>query len=138
MLLGFQTKLKLNNQQKTSMAQHAGFARWVFNWGLRAWQETYKEGLKPTAHKLKKFYTNYVKPNYPWQHTLSSRVYQYAFIDLDKAFKSFFSVNRFRAGNPRTSESEVRGDALTSSPFGYALRGEGKHGPDLGSKSRFR
>ena len=92
MLLGFKTKLKLNNQQKTLMAQHAGYSRWVFNWGLKAWSETYKEGLKPTANKLKKFYTNQVKPDYPWQAQLSSRVYQYAFQDLDNSFKRFFKI----------------------------------------------
>ncbi|WP_300509346.1 RNA-guided endonuclease TnpB family protein [Crocosphaera sp.] len=64
------------------MARHAGYSRWVFNWGLKAWSVTYKEGLKPTANKLKKFYTNYVKPHYSWQSQLSSRVYQYAFVDL--------------------------------------------------------
>ena len=85
MLLGFKTKLKLNNRQKTIMAKHAGYSRWVFNWGLKAWSVTYKEGLKPTANKLKKFYTNYVKPHYIWQSQLSSRVYQYAFVDLDNA-----------------------------------------------------
>lgn len=92
MLLGFKTKLKLNNQQKTLMAQHAGYARWVFNWGLKAWSETYQDGLKPTANKLKKFYTNSVKPDYPWQSQLSSRVYQYAFQELDNAFKRFFKL----------------------------------------------
>ena len=92
MLLGFKTKLKLNNQQKTLMAQHAGYSRWVFNWGLKAWSETYKEGLKPTANKLKKFYTNQVKPDYPWQAQLSSRVYQYAFQDLDIVVSNKFET----------------------------------------------
>ncbi len=92
MLLGFRTKLKLNNRQRTIMAKHAGYSRWVFNWGLKAWSITYQEGLKPTANKLKKFYTNYVKPHYSWQSQLSSRVYQYAFVDLDNAFKGFFNI----------------------------------------------
>ena len=34
MLLGFKTKLKLNNQQRTQMAKHAGVARHAWNWGL--------------------------------------------------------------------------------------------------------
>ena len=34
MLLGFRTKLKLNLQQRKLMAQHAGYSRWVYNWGL--------------------------------------------------------------------------------------------------------
>ena len=67
------TKLKLNNCQSTLMAKHAGFARWVYNWGLRLWREGYLEGLKPSANTLKKLFTNYVKPHFLWMSTLSSR-----------------------------------------------------------------
>ncbi|MFY7806669.1 MAG: helix-turn-helix domain-containing protein, partial [Limnoraphis robusta] len=86
----FKTQLKLNNRQKTLMAKHAGYSRWVWNWALAMWNEAYKEGLKPSANKLKKFYTNHIKPNYPWQSTLSSRVYQFAFMHLGEAFSRFF------------------------------------------------
>ncbi|TRU25561.1 MAG: transposase, partial [Microcystis aeruginosa Ma_SC_T_19800800_S464] len=34
MLLGFKTELKLNNQQRSLLAQHAGTARHAWNWGL--------------------------------------------------------------------------------------------------------
>ncbi|MFS8831539.1 helix-turn-helix domain-containing protein, partial [Synechococcus sp. R8-2] len=34
MLLGFRTRLELNNRQKTLAAQHAGVARHAYNWGL--------------------------------------------------------------------------------------------------------
>jgi len=86
----YRTKLDLNNQQRTLMAQHAGFARWVYNWALRLWQEAYKEGLKPNASKLRKLFTNYVKPLFPWMSELSSKVYQYAFRALSDAFDRFF------------------------------------------------
>ena len=33
-LVSFKTQLKLNNQQKTVMAKHAGTARHAYNWGL--------------------------------------------------------------------------------------------------------
>lgn len=72
------------------MARHAGFSRWVYNWGLRLWSEGDKEGLKPSANTLKKLFTNQVKPQFPWMSELSSRVYQYAFISLGEAFKRFF------------------------------------------------
>jgi putative transposase len=84
------TKLKLNNYQATVMAKHAGFSRWVYNWGLRLWSEGYKAGLKPSAHALKKVFTHHVKPQFSWMSELSSRVYQYAFISLGDAFKRFF------------------------------------------------
>ncbi|MDT9319014.1 MAG: transposase, partial [Limnospira sp. PMC 1306.21] len=35
-------------------------------------------------------FTNYVKPQYPWMSELSSKVDQYAFINLGDAFKRFF------------------------------------------------
>ncbi|MEA5541138.1 transposase [Limnoraphis robusta Tam1] len=84
------TKLKLNNRQKTLMATHAGFSRWVYNWGLAMWTDAYNQGLKPNTKTLKRLFTNHVKPDYPWMKELSSKVYQYAFINLGEAFKRFF------------------------------------------------
>ncbi|NEP77763.1 MAG: IS200/IS605 family element transposase accessory protein TnpB [Okeania sp. SIO3B3] len=84
------TKLKLNNQQKTLLAQHAGYSRWVYNWGLSLWNAAYKDGYKPNARKLREVFTNHTKPLIPWMKKLSSRVYQYAFRNLGEAFKRFF------------------------------------------------
>ena len=84
------TKLKLNNKQKTLMAQHAGYSRWCYNWGLSLWNAAYKDGYKPNARKLREVFTNHTKPLYPWMKNLSSKVYQYAFINLGEAFKRFF------------------------------------------------
>ncbi len=84
------TKLKLNNKQKTLMAQHAGYSRWCYNWGLSLWNAAYKDGYKPNIRKLREVFTNHTKPLIPWMKNLSSRVYQYAFINLGEAFKRFF------------------------------------------------
>ena len=88
--LAYKTKLKLNNQQKTLMRQCAGYRQWLWNWGLNLKQKAYDDGITLNKSQLRKFYTNYVKPLYPWQSQLSSRIYQYAFIDLDEAYKRFF------------------------------------------------
>ncbi len=72
------------------MAQHAGYSRWCYNWGLSLWNQAYKNGYKPNARKLREVFTNHTKPLYPWMKNLSSRVYQYAFINLGEAFKRFF------------------------------------------------
>ncbi|MDJ0904357.1 MAG: RNA-guided endonuclease TnpB family protein [Xenococcus sp. MO_188.B8] len=88
--LAYKTKLKLNNQQKTLMRRCAGYNRWLWNWGLDLKQKAYAEGIKLNKSQLRKFYTNHVKPLYPWQSSLSSKIYQYAFIDLDEAYKRFF------------------------------------------------
>ena len=103
--LAYKTKLKINNQQKTLMRGHltllrkpqktcpcqcAGYRRWLWNWGLNLKQKARDEGITLNKSQLRKFYTNHVKPLYPWQSSLSSRIYQYAFIDLDEAYKRFF------------------------------------------------
>ncbi len=72
------------------MAQHAGYSRWCYNWGLSLWNAAYKDGYKPNARKLREVFTNHTKPMNPWMKNLSSRVYQYAFIHLGEAFKRFF------------------------------------------------
>ena len=72
------------------MAQHAGYSRWCYNWGLTLWNQAYKNGYKPNARKLREVFTNHTKPMHPWMKNLSSRVYQYAFINLGEAFKRFF------------------------------------------------
>ncbi|NEP85655.1 MAG: IS200/IS605 family element transposase accessory protein TnpB [Okeania sp. SIO2C2] len=106
------TKLKLNNKQKTMMAQHAGYSRWCYNWGLSLWNAAYKDGYKPNARKLREVFTNHTKPLYPWMKNLSSRVYQYAFpsecfptgcyananIHLGETFKRFFSCGMLPYG----------------------------------------
>ena len=88
--LAYKTKLKLNNRAKTLMRQCAGYGRWVWNWGLDFKQKAYSEGIKLNKSLVRKYYTNHVKPLYPWQSSLSSRIYQYVFIDLDEAYQRFF------------------------------------------------
>lgn len=88
--LAYKTKLKLNNQQKTLMLQCAGYGRWLWNWALDFKQKVMAENIKLNKSQLRKYYTNYVKPNYSWQSQLSSKIYQYVFINLDEAYKRFF------------------------------------------------
>jgi putative transposase len=49
----YKTELDLNDQQVTACKQHAGAARWAYNWGLKVKQERYKATKKsPTAIEL--------------------------------------------------------------------------------------
>jgi Helix-turn-helix domain len=46
----YKTELDLNHRQVTACRQHAGAARWAYNWGLQVTQERYKATKKsPTA-----------------------------------------------------------------------------------------
>ena len=49
-LRAYKYELDLNNEQRTHCLQHAGAARWAFNWGLAQKQEARWLGEKaPTA-----------------------------------------------------------------------------------------
>merc|ERR1712131_484188 len=54
------------------------------------WNVAYRDSYKPNARKLKEVFTNHTKPLYLWMKNLSSRAYQYPFINLGEAFKRFF------------------------------------------------
>jgi len=89
-------ELKLNNQERTLMAKHAGFERVVYNYGLSLYSQLdhkeYKGGSSKKISAIKKVLTNYTKkqPEFAWMHELSSRVYQNAFQALQTAFNRFF------------------------------------------------
>lgn len=118
MLKGFRTKLDLNNKQATVMARHAGYARWVWNWGLALWREAYKEGLKPNANKLKKLFTNHVKPQYEWMQEISSRVYQYTFINLGEAYTRYFK----KLGDKPVFKKKGNHDSFTLDSSGAPIK----------------
>jgi transposase len=49
----YKAELDLNDEQVTSCRQHAGAARWAYNWGLQLKQERYRATKKcPTAIEL--------------------------------------------------------------------------------------
>jgi putative transposase len=93
MLLSIKTKLKLNKSQTTVMSKHAGIARFTYNWGLATWIDLYKDGLKPNKYLLKKFFNNYVKPEFTWikETGICQKITQYAFDNLGDSFSLFFS-----------------------------------------------
>jgi putative transposase len=89
-------ELKLNNKQRTLMAQHAGYSRVVYNFGLSLYSQLdhneFKGGLSKKIGAIKKVLTNYTskRPELAWMKKLSSKVYQSALQDLQNAFTRFF------------------------------------------------
>jgi len=85
------------------MAQCAGYARFVYNYGLNMVNGTScltkvnKRGKEVNfsysqrINEAKKVFTNYVKsqPEYAWTNRYSSRIYQKAFQHLGEAFKRY-------------------------------------------------
>lgn len=95
-MFSIKVELKLNNKEKTLMAKHCDYSRFVYNYALAIYNSLdyreFKGGSSKKLDAIKKVFTNYTKqqPEHQWMSELSSRVYQYAFINLKKAFSKFF------------------------------------------------
>ncbi len=87
------TKLKVNNQQKTILAKHAGVARHAYNWGLATCISEYEATKKRlSAITLHKRLVAEVKSEKSWYYEVSKCAPQEALRDLDRAFKNFLTI----------------------------------------------
>ena len=88
---GYKTELDLNNKQKTACLQHAGTARYAYNWALAKKIEAYKAGLKvPTAIDLHRELNKLKKTELSWMYGVSKCAPQEALRHVDKAYDNFF------------------------------------------------
>lgn len=87
-------QLKLNNIERSLMAQHAGFSRFVYNYGLALYKQVMETagGVTKKISAIRSCLTNFTKkkPEFIWMNQLSSRVYQNAFIALKNALTRYF------------------------------------------------
>jgi putative transposase len=87
----YKTELDLNDQQVTACRQHAGAARWAYNWGLQIKQERYQASKRsPTAITLHRELNALKKTEVPWMYRVSKCAPQEALWNLDTAFQHFF------------------------------------------------
>jgi len=101
----FKMELAPDQQQRARLYQHAGVARFAYNWGLR-WKlnvmqhnQLPHEHLRfPTAIDLHKELNRLKRSTFPWMYESSKCAPQEALRDLHQAFKNFFE---HRAGFPR-------------------------------------
>jgi putative transposase len=102
MILGFKTELKLNNEQRTVLAKHAGTARHAYNWGVRLTQNILdynkanpESRLKfPSSIDLHKLLVAMVKPENPWYYESSKCAPQYALKALRDAWDNCFKKKK--------------------------------------------
>jgi putative transposase len=87
----YKTELDLNDQQVTACRQHAGAARWAYNWGLQVKQERHKSTKQsPTAIELHRELNALKKTQVSWMYQVSKCAPQEALWNLDAAFAHFF------------------------------------------------
>jgi transposase len=88
---GYKAELDLNNAQKTGCLQHAGAARWSYNWGLKRKKEVYEQtGKTISAMELHKGLNALKQTSISWMYNVSKAAPQESLRDLDKACKNFF------------------------------------------------
>ena len=119
MLLGFKTKLNLNNQQRTQMFKHAGVARHAWNWGLSLTKQIldHNRGCNreskikfPSGIDLHKWLVAMVKPKYPWYYESSKCAPQFALRQLREAWaRAFKKVSQ----PPKFKKKGRGGDSFT-------------------------
>ncbi len=87
----YKTELDLNDKQVTACKQHAGAARYAYNWGLARRQEEYKATRKSlNAIDLHRELNALKKTDLPWMYQVSKCAPQEALRNLDSAFAHFF------------------------------------------------
>jgi putative transposase len=92
---GYRSELDLNKQQITLCKQHAGAARYAWNWGLRRKQEVYQtQGRSISAMELHRELNQLKQTELCWMYGVSKCAPQEALRDLDKGFKQFFDRHR--------------------------------------------
>ncbi|RTK96782.1 MAG: transposase [Neisseriaceae bacterium] len=84
---GYKTELKPNGKQRTCLSQHAGAARFAYNWAL----DRIQKGIsKPNGIQLHKEWNVWKKENIIWWKEVSKCSPQEALRNLDTAFNNFF------------------------------------------------
>ncbi|MDJ0556140.1 MAG: transposase [Microcoleaceae cyanobacterium MO_207.B10] len=122
------------------MAKSAGYARFVYNYGLnmvngtKGMTKVNKRGKQVSLsynqriNEAKKVFTNYVKkqPEYSWTNNYSSRIYQSAFQHLGEAFKRYKEGTskhpRFKRQKEKQSFSVYDGNGKVAVKVGNQIK----------------
>ena len=90
MILAHKIELDATFRQRRYFASAAGCARLVWNQALAEWDRQYQAGDKPSGMKLKKQFNATKYEKYPWMKTIHRDAHSQPFVNLEKAFKSWF------------------------------------------------
>lgn len=89
--IAYRYELKPNSSKRNELAQHAGTARFAYNWGLNQAITQYQlDGTFLDAMKLHKILNSKKSSEFPWMYEVSKCAPQEALRDLERAFKNFF------------------------------------------------
>jgi putative transposase len=87
----YKTELDLTTAQRQACVQHAGAARWAYNWGLAERVAAYERGEQaPNAIALHRKLNQLKKTDVPWMYNVSKCAPQEALRNLDAAYQNSF------------------------------------------------
>ena len=110
----YRYELDPNNIQRSSLAQHAGVARFAYNWGLEQRIARYKNNQGDDrftdAMKQHKLLNSMKKTEFSWMYETSKCAPQEALRDLHRAFQNFYRGLKTgkKIGFPRFKRRGVR------------------------------
>src|ERR687887_967524 len=101
----FRYELAPTAAQAAALANHAGAARWAWNWGLSVRQKAFgRRGQTMTAMELHRLLNRLKRtPRYGWLYEVSKCAPQEALRDLDRAYANYWQGRKQgrRVGLPR-------------------------------------
>lgn len=116
----FKTKLILNNTEKTYFRHCCNVARFVYNWALADRKTAYEaDGMNVGYNDQKVRFNALKKAAYPWLLDTPYVITEYAFRDLDTAYKNFFRRVRQGTEAPGFPKFKSRHDSRQS----FSVRG---------------
>ena len=131
-MFAIKRELKLNNKEATFFAGCAGYSRFIYNYGLnlvmRSWDfENVKASDSKRIAAIKKVLTNITKknPDFAWMSQYSSRIYQNAFISLNRAFANWRDP-KLKAEMPTLKKKRHQCSFTVDSSSGKVLVSTGK------------
>jgi putative transposase len=90
-------RLEFNNEKRSLAAQHAGTARYAYNWGLERSQQAYQTtGKRLTSVDLHKEWVIYKNTEATWAQSVSKCAPQEAFRHLNNAYQRSFKMEHVR------------------------------------------
>ena len=110
----YRYELDPNNTQRSHLHQHAGVARFTYNWGLEQRIARFKnnQGTErfTDAMKQHRLLNSLKKTEFPWMYECSKCAPQEALRDLHRAFKNLYRGRKTgkRIGFPRFKKRGVR------------------------------
>src|SRR5215211_7177622 len=101
----FRYELAPTTAQRAALANHAGAARWAWNWGLSVQRKAFqRRGQTMNAMELHRLLNRLKRiPRYGWLYEVSKCAPQEALRDLDRAYANYVRGRKSgrRVGLPR-------------------------------------